>query len=67
MAWRKNLHTALANVERYDAALTAAVAAARAAGASWAAIGDELGTSAQAAHARFARKVRGEPTTQTGD
>ncbi|MCM0619804.1 hypothetical protein [Nocardioides bruguierae] len=34
------------------------VAAARSAGAAWAAIGDELGVTRQSAHERFARQVR---------
>jgi hypothetical protein len=55
------LQRALADVERYDAALTKAVEEARAEGATWADIGQELDRTPQAAHHRFAKKIREAP------
>ncbi len=48
---------ALDVIEAAERELVAVVAAARAAGDSWAAIGAVLGTSRQAAHRRFASQV----------
>jgi hypothetical protein len=49
------LKAALADVERYQAALDEAIEQARADGATWQAIGDEMGMTAQGAHARHHR------------
>jgi hypothetical protein len=62
--WKRRLRRALADVRAYDAALTEAIAQARADGATWQELGEELGTTAQAAHARFAKKIT---TAQDGD
>lgn len=56
--WRRRLRQALADVERYQAALDDAIARARADGATWQEVGDELGTTMQAAHARFAKRIK---------
>ena len=49
----RRLATALRHVQAADVALDQAVADARSAGASWAAIGEVLGMSKQSAHERF--------------
>jgi hypothetical protein len=61
--WRRKIRTALVNVERYDAALTEAVKAARGSGATWQDIAEELGTTPQAAHARFAKRLKNDGPT----
>jgi hypothetical protein len=55
--WRRKLKAALADAERYNAALTEAIEQARAEGATWQAIGDDLGMTAQGAFARYHRKA----------
>lgn len=54
----RRISQALENISDAEAALFAAVVAARAAGDSWGQVGAALGTSRQNAYQRFAQKIK---------
>lgn len=56
----RRISHALENISDAEAALFAAVVAARAAGDSWGQVGAALGTSRQNAYQRFAEKIKAQ-------